>query len=243
MRTRYRIAVTDALDVVSSYTVSNTIQRMSTPEMPIVSAPVNGSVIHNTTPRFLIKTGGTPDGRVQKVCVKIGTSAWKNSVSNPERFSVSGNLSNGVSTIYQAESLSGEIALTIRCENDAGASVSVTRNFTVAPLPIETISAGVTIVKASHMQTLRNAANNNRHYYGLSPAVWQDTIFQHRTMIRDWPVHIKEVRAALEEVAVRINSHDTVSKFDVTVPNWLPISAGRPQAAVIQQLTELIQSL
>jgi hypothetical protein len=243
-RTRYRIAVTDALDVVSGYAVSNTIQRMSVPETPIVAAPSQGSTIYNTTPRFLIKTGGVPDGRIQRICVRIGAGAWQDSVENPERFSVSGLLQNGVATIFQSAPLqAGETTVTIRCVNDAGASAEVTRTFSVSLSLCEPIISKVTIVKAVHLQSLRDAVNHVRHFYGLSPAVWSESIIPHRTQIREWPLHIKEIRAALETVVAAVNSFDGAIMFDVPSIIWQFITTGSPTAAVMQQAIDLIMTL
>jgi hypothetical protein len=244
MRTRFRIAVTDALDVVSAYTTSNIIQRMSTPETPIVVAPRQVSTTYNTTPRFLIKTGGTPDGRTQRVCVKIGSGAWLDSVANANRFSISGLLQNGVSTIFRGESITaGDVVITIRCSNDAGFSAEVTRHITVLSTVCEPITASVTIIKAEHTNALRTAVNNLRLYYGMPQTVWQEPIIAHRTPTRDWPLHIKEVRAALEGVVALINAHDAVTTFDVPLPVWVPLTAGPPRADVANQIIDLIQTL
>jgi hypothetical protein len=244
MRTRYRIAVVDTLDAVSGYTISNTIQRMSVPETPIVSAPHNNAITYNTTPRFLIKTGGVSDGRVQRVCVQIDNQPWQDNLNNPERFSVQGNLENGTALIYQAEPLQpGEHLVTIRCANDAGNSAEVMRSFTVQPDICESIIASKTTVKAAHMQSIRDAVNNVRRYYGMTPVIWSQSIMPHRTPVRDWPLHVKEIRAALEAIAATINTHDTVDIFDVPQSNWFPIIPSRPQADVMNQLLATLHLL
>ncbi|GHU79281.1 hypothetical protein AGMMS49992_31050 [Clostridia bacterium] len=243
MRTRYRIAVTDTLDALSAYVTSNTIQRMNRPETPIVAAPRNFSTIYNTTPRFLIKTGGTPDGRTQKIIVIINGTSY-NSVTNATMFSVSGSLTNGVATIFKAPTQTlGSKTIIIRCENDAGASAEETRTITIAALTVEDIVPGVTLVKAAHMQSLRDAANSVRLYYGLSASIWQEVIIASRTQVRDWPLHMKELRTALDAVIVTINGFDTVAAFDVPLVSWIVFSPGSPRAAVMQQVITLISNL
>lgn len=96
MYTRYRISVTDTLDAVSAYVVSGTVKKNSPPTAPVIVCPVSGSSNYNATPRFMITTGIEPDGQTQIVEVKIDSGAWFNSVDNPEMFSVSGYLGNGV---------------------------------------------------------------------------------------------------------------------------------------------------
>ena len=54
--------------------------------------------------------------------------AWQDNVNHVALFSVPGELENGVATVYQAETLAtGNHAIIIRCENDAGMSQEVTR--------------------------------------------------------------------------------------------------------------------
>ncbi|GHU70719.1 hypothetical protein FACS1894184_16550 [Clostridia bacterium] len=216
---------------------------MNRPETPIITAPKNNSTIYNTTPRILIKTGGTPDGRTQKVVVVINGTSY-NSVTNTPMFSVSGSLTNGIATIFKAPTQTlGNKTITIRCENDAGVSAEETRTITIAALTVEDIVPGVTTVKAAHMQSLRDAVNSVRLYYGLSSAIWQEAIIANRTQIRDWPLHVKEIRVALETVIAFINAHDTVSIFDVTLPVWVPLSIGSPRADVMRQILDSILSL
>jgi hypothetical protein len=238
------ISVVESLDAVSTYSISNVIQRMSVPETPIVSAPHNNAITYNTTPQFLIKTGDVPDGRVQRVCVQIDNQPWQDNLNNPERFSVQGNLENGTAFIYQAEPLQpGEHLVTIRCANDAGNSAEVMRSFTVQPDICEPIIASETTVKAAHMQSIRDAVNNIRRYYGMIPVIWSQSIVPHRTPVRDWPLHVKEIRAALEAVAAVINAHDDTDIFDVPQSDWFPIIPSRPQADVMNQLLTILRSL
>ncbi|WP_255575492.1 phage tail protein [Caproiciproducens faecalis] len=244
--TRYRISVTDTLDAVSSYVVSGTVKKNSPPTAPFIVCPISGSSIYNSTPRFMITTGIEPDGQSQIVEVKIDAGAWVNSVDNPERFSTSGYLGNGAKTIYQAETLeAGNHTITIRClDSDIeSASPEVVRTFTVLPTPFETITANETHVKAAHIKTLRMAVNTVRSYYGLSSTIWNEDIAAGKTTVKNWPFHITELRKAIEPVITVINGFDSSSVFDVPPVTWLSIGTGRPKAAVMIQLQELLLSL
>ncbi len=244
--TRYRISVTDTLDAVSSYVISGTVKKNSPPTAPVIVCPISGSSSYNTTPCFMITTGIEPDGQSQIVEVKIDAGAWINSVDNPERFSTSGYLGNGVKTVYQAETLAaGSHSITIRClDSDIeSASPEVVRTFTVLSTPFETITANETHVKAAHIQTLRIAVNMVRSYYGLSSATWSEDIAAGKSTVKNWPFHITELRKAIEPVITAVNGFDFSSAFDIPPVTWLPIGSGRPKADVMQQIQILILTL
>ena len=194
----------------------------------------------------MITTGIEPDGQTQIVEVKIDTGAWVNSVDNAEMFSVSGYLGNGVNTVYQAPALTiGTHTVTVRClDSDIGSSSpEVVRTFTVLPSPFETITANETHVKATHIQTLRNAVNTIRSYYNLPSAVWNEDIVAGKTEVKNWPFHIMELRKAIESVITAINSFASSPTFDIPPITWMPIGTGRPRADVMQQIQDLILML
>lgn len=246
MYTRYRISVTDTLDAVSAYVVSGSVKKNSPPTAPVIVCPVSGSSSYNATPRFMIITGIEPDGQTQIVEVKINAGAWFNSVDNPEMFSVSGYLGNGVKTVFQAPTLSvGSHTVTVRClDSDIeSSSPEVVRIFTVLSPPFETITANETHVKSAHIQALRTAVNMARSYYNLPPATWSEEIVAGKTTIKNWPFHIVELRKAIEPVVTVINGFDSSSAFDIPPGTWLPIGTGRPRADVMQQIQDLISML
>lgn len=244
--TRYRISVTDALDAVSAYVVSNTVKKNSPPTAPLITGPVSGSSSYNTTPRFLITTGIEPDEQSQIVEVRIDNGDGFNSVDNPEMFSVSGYLGNGVKTIFQPATLiPGNHTVTIRCLDIdiESSSPEVIRNFTILSPPFETIAANETHVKAAHIKVLRTATNMVRSYYNLPSVTWKEQIVAGRTTVKNWPFHITEIRKAIEGIISTVNSFDSSSAFDIPPVAWLPIGTGRPRADVIQQIQDLIITL
>jgi len=246
MYTRYRISVTDTLDAVSAYVTSNTVKKNSPPAAPIISCPMSGSSIYNNTPRFMITTGNELDGQMQIVEVRVDSGVWHNSVDNPEFFSVSGYLGNGVKTIYQAAPLAaGNHTVTFRCiDSDIGSSSpEVIRTFTILPSPFETITANQTHVKAVHIQTIRTAVNTIRNYHCLSPMAWGEEVIVGKTTVKNWPFHISEIRKSIEAVIAMINGFDDSSVFDVPPVTWLFIGTGRPKADVMQQIHDLIVTL
>lgn len=246
MATRYRISVTDTLDAVSSYVVSNTVRKNSPPTIPVISCPLSGSSTYNTTPLFMITTGVEADGQTQIAEVKIDSGVWHNSVDNPAKFSNSGYLGDNANTLYQASALAVGIHMVIfRCrDSDLGAfSQEVIRTFYVLTSPFEIITANVTRVKAVHIQTLQTVVNTIRQFHHMTSASWNEEIIAAKTSIRNWPIHILELRAALEPVITMINDFDVNTTFDIPTVTWLPVGSGRPKADVMQQLQNLLLTM
>ena len=243
MATRYRINVTDALDAVSTYVVSNTVRKNSPPAVPTISCPLSGSSTYNTTPHFMITTGVEPDGQTQVVEVKIDSGEWQNSVDNAGLFSNSGYLGDNANTMYQASTLDvGSHTVIFRCRDSdlEATSQEVVRTFNVLTSPFEVIAANVTHVKAAHIQTLRTAVNTIRQYHHMASVSWGEEIIATKTSVGKLPIHIIELRSAIEPVITMINSFDTSSVFDLPTVTWLLVGSGRPKADVMQQLQNLI---
>ncbi|GHU78947.1 hypothetical protein AGMMS49992_30380 [Clostridia bacterium] len=229
---------------MSGYTVSNIIQRMSSPNTPVVTAPAQGGTIYNRNPRFLITTGGMPDSRVQRVSVKIGSGDWQDCANNPTLFHPNGSIGNGEAVVFQSESQSiGITTALIRADNDAGSSSSITRNIMILDNPLEDIVANQTHVKATHILTLRSMINAIRHYYGMSTVVWSTPIISGQTQVRDWPFHVEELRRAVDAIIIYVNAFEASGTFDNPIPTWLPLGHNRPRADVMEQLISVITSL
>ena len=246
MSTRYRLNVTDTLNAISAYTLSNVVRKVSPPTALVITAPKAAGQTYSTTPRFLITTGTRLGGGTQKVCVKIGVADWEDSVANPERFSTSGALANGVPTIYTPVALApGSYTVTFRSVDGGSEAVSpeVVRSFMVLASPFEEIVANVTKVKASHMRSLRTAVNNVRDFYGMSAVSWAEDIISGKTHVKNWPFHVLELRKAIEQVVDGINGFDVAWANKLPDPVWIPITTGRPQATVMQQLQTIILGL
>ena len=109
--------------------------------------------------------------------------------------------------------------------------------------PFEEIIANVTKVKASHMRSLRTAVNNVRNFYGMSAVSWAEDVIAGKTTGKNWPFHVLELRKAIEQVVDFINAFDVAWANKPPDPAWIPITTGRPQAAVMQQLQTIILGL
>ena len=246
MSTRFRLNVTDTLNAISAYALSNVVRKVSPPTMPVITAPKASSQTYAAAPRFLVTTGARLGGGTQKVSVKIDTGDWEDSVANPERFSTAGVLGNGVQTIYTPTALPpGTYTVTFRSVDSGSEAVSpdVMRTFTVSPSPFEEIVANVTKVKAAHMKSLRTVINNIRDFYGLAAVSWSEDVVAGKTTVKNWPFHVLELRKAIEQVVDFINGFDITWASKLPDPAWIPITTGRPQAAVMQQLQTILLGL
>jgi hypothetical protein len=244
MRTRYRIAVADSLDAMSGYVVSNIVTKQLSPELPIVTSPGNNTTIYNAQPRFLITTGGVPDGRTQQVAVRIDNGQWRYSDTDASLFSISGMLPNGARTVFRPDPLAiGLHSVSTKCVNSSGSSAEVARSFTIAALPVEEAVQYVTLVTAAHMNALFNAAHNIKAYYGSTAVHLIAPIVAGITPIRDWPYHVMELRASIEGILYSTNAFDESTAFDVPVPPWIIFTGDYPRTDIINQITQLLQLL
>ena len=243
--TRYRICVTDALDAISEWTVSNTVRKNRPPLAPLIEAPQNGGITYNQTPMALIQTVAELDGTEQTIFVTCPDGSVLNNVDHPEHFTEDGASAISVKTVFVAPTTApGTYSISIQCRDAHSSGASVTRSFTILDSPFEAIITGVTHVKATHIQRMRTAVNNLRHYYNLSAYAWNDSIIAGKTQVRDWGSHILELRAAVQGVIDKINSYDSATQtFDIKAVDWLPLGTGRPRADVMVQLQALILQL
>ncbi len=239
--TRYRIAVTDTLNAVSAYVISNSIKKNTNPAPLTVAAPKNGSSTFNPNPLYLIQVGADADGEEQTFFVYSASGAWMNSVDHPEHFGNGGKYNEGERTIFRDSSTTpGTFTIRFESHDDYSSSVTVNRTITVLPSPFEEIIPNVTHVKASHILTIRSATNIVRNYYSLAAFNWSKGITAGVTEVRDWVFHILEIRSALNPVIDLMRSFhsDNVEDFE-----WIPLTTGRPKADVMTQIHELILSL
>jgi len=240
--TRYRINVMDSRNAFSEeYTFSNVVLRHDNPLAPLLEAPRVHSTTYNRRPMYLIQTEASPKGIEQAVYVFSANAYWLNSVDNPECFSKSGTSIASVKTIFtEPEEVSpGSHVIEIQCRDEFASSPSMSGTFNLEASPFEEIVPGETHVKAAHILTLRTAINNLRYYYRLLAYVWPGGIIPGRTQVRDWPLHVLELRAAIQGIIDKINSFDNTA----APIEWLPLGVGRPRADVMNQIMDLVLRL
>lgn len=242
MFTRYRIAVTDTLNAVSPYVISNSIKKNTVPATLTIAAPKNSSATFNPNPLYLIQVGADADSEEQTLFVYSASGVWMNSVDHPEHFGHGGKYNEGERTIFRdSDTAPGIYTIRFESHDDYSSSVTVSRTITVLPSPFEEIIPNVTHVKASHILTIRSATNTVRNYYNLAAFNWSKAITAGVTEVRDWVFHILEIRSALNPVIDLVGSfHPETMPFSIDDFEWIPLTTGRPKADVMTQIHELI---
>jgi len=114
-----------------------------------------------------------------------------------------------------------------------GCAISLEIDYALPPelLPYTdpVLIAGVTQVKARHMQELRTNINLQRDGLRMAPYSFS-TIRAGYTSLADWTAHVEEMRAAIDETGVQ---HDA----------WIAIPVNCPTAAVIEQLRRVVEAI
>jgi hypothetical protein len=248
--TEYRIFVGDALGE-NSTARSATVKIYGPPSAPSVVVPVeDASYSASRRPRFYLTTKTASE--LQKVTVQIFTAAGAfvgqyDSVNNPACFTSPGWLGNGVNTIFTPpNSLSyGETYRFSVYASDASDTTNgaVRRTITLTDPSFETVTANVTHVKAEHMNRIFAATRTILLYFGYPPVLWRPpTIEPKRTQVRDFPLHVWFARNYLQDVL------DFAAAFDRGIMPfaafaWEPMGNGRPRAAVLSQLQQIITTI
>lgn len=246
--TKYRVYALDALELQSSgYAQSNTVRKVAPPGVPEIFAPSGkpNAVTYNTNPRILIYAprDGNPDMFSQTVFVKVNSAGWQNSVTHAASFSRGGVFASAIETIYRPGEIPiGTASVSVKVNNGIVDSEQPTRNFTVASPPIDNFESG-TPVKSDHIRVLREMMDKVCSYYGRGSYSWNQEIIPGKTQIRDWPLHVREIRSAIMSLVSNIFAvGGGVSAIDPNI-EWLPLGHGRPRADVMNQLVDVIMTL
>ncbi|MCE5235833.1 MAG: hypothetical protein ABFC62_05870 [Clostridiaceae bacterium] len=241
----YRIRTVDSFDAASAYVSSNIVSMVTAPPAPTVLAPISGGTAYSAIPRALLKSGAYAGGS-QTLRVRVDGGPWYDSAADPTRFSVSGPLGGNTASIFMPPPLlPGSHMLSVKAVNAATGMESATMQvqFTILASPFSALTPNVTTVKAAHIQQLRDAANTVRRYYGLPVQAWKEAVVGSKTPVWRWPLHIAEVRSAVDDIASLINAHDASGALDVPPVGWVPFPPGRPRADLMRQIQDLILTL
>lgn len=180
------------------------------PTSPTINFPVAGSKTYNQTPRIGITSGTDSDGDTQLPWANIGTP-YANSTTNQTWWSYPSMTNNtkrllkwGITQSYFTSPI-----INVRSFDAALNSAMVTRNFDIIQfVPGETITAGATTIKNSHITELRTCINNISAYYGITNRTWTDSTL---TGISPKTCHIQEMRLQISEIITRVKEFDTSS--------------------------------
>ncbi len=232
---KYRVRAKDAFGITGEYAGSAAVRRNQVPPAVTINYPQTGKTTYNSRPRMLITLGTDPDGQTQTL------TATGYTTSNP------GPYASGQRLVLcrTSAAAAGGISATITpkdAQNAEGAPSAIGMTYAALSLA-EPITAGVTRVKASHINELRAAVDTVRSYYGLSAYNWAETITAGRTSARGWTSHISELRMAIDEIVALVNGWDTAAVLNqIDVPAWLTVGI-RPPAAVLNQIRTILPTL
>ena len=234
---KYRVRARDVFGQVSLYTESTTIRRNQAPNAPAINYPPTEKTTYNIRPRILVTIGSEPDGQAQS----LASAGYTPSTAGP--YAPGKKL-----VLRKADAASpGAVSFSVTPSDDMGAAgdvagvsaAYVAPNWTDAP-----VQKGGTRPKAAHMNELRTAINTMRSYYGLPDVVWAESIEAGTTSPRNWPAHITEMRAAINEIVALVNGWDASSTTNnIVLPAWTSIRGAQPQADVMEQLRAVIALL
>lgn len=237
--TQFSIQTIDTVSSLSTAgTLTNSVLKLFvSPEIPVIDSPLDNAIIYNTSPRILIRSGGTvDDGRLNTIHVN-------QYVSNVSNFSVSGDLINNTKTICKMNTEPyGALTITAFSEYSGQNSNDVIRNITITDPQFPSMVGNVA-VKAEHITHIQNIVNDIRHYYGLNTHVWQNIVESRKTQIKYFADHIIEIRRVIDEVITVINDYDNVTVYDIPHFLWEDIGTGRPKKIVMTQIFNIIMSL
>lgn len=224
-------------------TSTNTLRKNNISAAPIIAAPKAGAITYNKTPRVLIQVGSDPDGATLNP--RIVNAAGTTSTSN---FSSTGLSSNG-KTVYQHPSnvSTGNKTITVDAQDGSfttAYSPTVSCNFSIQDLSITDfpVVSGTTRVKATHMSELQNAINNVRLYYGLKTYAFS-AITSKTTGLSGWTTHVNQMRAAINEIITYINNYDSSNTTNNVSVSWITIEKNTPNAAIINQIYNVLKTL
>lgn len=233
---KYRVRAVDALGAVSDWLESNSCVKNTAPATPTINYPQAGKTTHNSRPRALVTIGADPEGHLQQIVADGYT---------PSR---SSGLTAGSKVVLRRTANAGEgtVAISVKSADEYGEQSSATTRNTTYQAPAYTdaiLEAGVTKIKAAHINELRTNINNVRQYYGLSNYAWAETITAGVTKSRGWMDHVTEMHAAVNEVISIVNGWDTQSITNrIPVPMWLTLGS-KPSADVVTQLRSVVEAL
>lgn len=219
--------------------LSAAVQLLSNtyPDAPIVHRPASASAkTYNPRPYILVEVNDDPNGVTQTIRASgydvsdTGALAIGRHVALRKSTALTGAAAV-TGTVYAYDSLEGQ---------SEGSAFGCA--FTVMAWTDETLTAGLTPIKAAHINELRSCLDDICDYYGIARTSWAATVTAKVTSTLGWVSHVTEIQNTIIRIANYINDWDAqTGALNVNLPAF--ITARTPTAAVILQLRELIKLL
>lgn len=220
----------------SPYTTGAFILVENPPTAPTINYPLSGEKSYNKRPRVLITLNAASASGLTQTLISAGYTPAK----------ATGQSGQKIRLQKTADATVGNNTISVQTQTQySDPSTAASRGYTYeAPTFTDNpIQQNTTRIKAAHMNELRTMINDTRQYYGLSAVVWAETITAGTTSTRNWAAHIEEMRNAIDDIVMLVNSWDTSAALRIVLPAWIPISTGRPRADVMEQIRAAVQLL
>ena len=202
--------------------------------LPPAAATLNaGGTIYNPRPRVFAQTGTGE--------APLSSSAPGMNISRTD------GLGNNDTVLLQRVNIipageSAVISVTVADKFGISTSASVTVTRAVPVWTDDPIVAGVTIVKAAHINELRAALDAICDYYGIARTVWGETVEAGTTPLHNWMGHATELQNTVRRIAGIINDYDPESSANRVILPTMP-TPGRASAEIINQLRQIVTML
>ena len=200
---------------------------------PIVAPDITtGGITHNPRPRIL---------------ARVGEDAGLQTVTAPGFISSSpggtGSFEGVILRKSEAASM-GAHTVTVTVRDPYNGEKSATAYYTYTPIrwTDDPIIAGNTVIKAAHINELRDALENACLYYGIDLPVWGEPIIAGETSSARWPAHVRELQDTVRRIVQYINSWDTRDPSQNVILPAMP----EPRVAtaeIINQLRQIVITL
>lgn len=210
---------------VTDIAVSSPIYKNVAPAAPVILAPVPDVSVSPGAYWAIISISADPNGHSM-------TAAY--SRDSGEFVTIAGNLVTGC---VLAVKLTAGGVYRFRVTDVYGAYSEATRTITIQAETYtdNPVTAGTTRIKAAHINELRSRIKQLCTLYGVMVPTWSESIIAGTTSIKHFPLHISELRSALEALYNKINGLGAGTI--VALPIWTTaLTDIKPKAAVIEEL-------
>ena len=192
-----------------------------------------------------VETGLTIFNMYPRILITMGTDSHTQSVS-ATGFTASraSGLTTGDKVLLHRTGTPGSGSTTITATDVYGESAAITSTWEYVPLAWTDYGLwpGTTLIKAIHINELRDAFDAICDYYGLDHTDWGDPVEAGVTSTRLYPGHITQLQQTAERIADYINNWDSESSIgNVVLPAWTDPATFK--AACVNELRQAVTLL
>ena len=228
----YMCAGMDKEGNMTPWAVAGPFYRNHAPLQPSVISPIGRNGVNGLWTG--IRTLNDPDNHAKTLQYRTNNGPWRDVL--------------GATNLIGGRTIAMRVPETatydFRCVDVMGlVSDSVRATYTIEQMQFtdQPLVPWATPVKALHIQELRMRITEAAALYGAPAPVWGEEIVANRTSYRGFTEHVNEMRAAIEAIIATLNSLG--AGLIIVPPTWIKIPEGRPYAAALTQLRNVIDEL